>query len=91
MAEPITIDFLETGKPATAKMVVTMIGNGPWRTVTIGHSREIRDADGKVANPTVVQRFSTTTKPNRNVVFARPSITEQIVELANAKLKEASK
>ncbi len=69
---------------------VTMIGEGPWRVVEVGHSREIKDARGTIANPTVVQRFSSTTKPNRNVVFARPSQAQQVVDAANAKLLETA-
>jgi hypothetical protein len=71
--------------------LVTMIGVGPWKVYNIGHSREIKDSNGQVANPTVVQKFSTTTKPNRNVVFARPAHAEQIVELANAELAKVTK
>jgi hypothetical protein len=70
---------------------VTMIGTGPWRTYEVGHSREIKDSTGAVSNPTVVQRFSgTTMKPNRNVVFARPSQAEAVVAAANAKLEEVT-
>jgi hypothetical protein len=69
--------------------LVTMIGRGPWRTTQVGHSKEVRDADNKVANPTVVQKFSTTTKPNRNVIFAKPSVTQAIVDKANELLAAA--
>jgi hypothetical protein len=81
----ITFDLPDAGGP------VTMIGRGPWRTVEIGHSKEVRDADGLVANPTVLQKFSgTTLKPNANVVFARPSITQAIVDKANEQLAAAT-
>jgi hypothetical protein len=71
---------------------VTMIGVGPWKVYEIGHSREIKDSTGQVANPTVLQTFggrgSNTLKPNRNVVFARPSKADAVVAAANAKLEE---
>ena len=82
----ITFDLKDAGGP------VTMIGRGPWKTVTIGHSKEVRDADGLVANPTVNQIFSgTTRKQNRNVIFARPTVTQDIVDTANALLEQAGK
>jgi hypothetical protein len=80
----ITFDLPGTG-------VVTMKGTGPWVAYETGHAREIKDSTGQVANPTVSQLFSgRTMKPNANVTFAQPSITVQIVELANAKLAEAT-
>jgi len=84
MTDTITFEVAGTG-------LVHMIGRGPWRVVEIGHSREIKDADGKIANPTVVQKFSgTALKPNRNVVFAKPSTANEIVRLANEKLAEVT-
>lgn len=63
---------------------VEMIGEGPWTTFACGSTVEVRDSDGRVANPTVHLRFSgTTTKPNRNTVFANPAIAPQIVARAN--------
>lgn len=76
---PLTIEVEGVGK-------VTMVGTGPWHTVTIGHSHEIRDANNQVANPTVVQRFSTTMKPNSNVIFAKPSQAAAVVSAANAEI-----
>lgn len=63
---------------------IEMIGQGPWRAVQVGPQLEIIDANNRVANPTIVQRFSIGTKPNRNVIFAKVADTMRIVEKANA-------
>lgn len=62
---------------------IAMVGIGPWKTVGVGSTREIRDSNNVVANPTVVQKWSTVTKPNRNVIFAKAATAEAIVAKAN--------
>ncbi len=84
MADAVTVTVEGVGE-------VTMVGTGPWRVYEVGSAREIKDANGQIANPTVVQRFSTTTKPNRNVVFAKPASATAVVEAANAALEKAGK
>lgn len=71
---------------------VTMIGTGPWRVRSNnGSSHEIVDADGRVANPTVMQKFSTRGfKPNRNVTWARRDYAQRVVDAANAALEAAA-
>lgn len=66
--------------------LITMTGIGPWRAR--GH--DIRDSNNVVANPTVVQPFSTVTKPNSNVVFAKTSTRLAVVEMANSILEAKS-
>lgn len=68
---------------------ITMVGIGPWRVRSNGHSHEILDSNRVVANPTVVQKWSTVTKPNRNVIFAKGSTVHSIVDQANALLEAA--
>lgn len=80
---PITVEVEGIG-------TVTMIGTGPWSVQNNGHSREILDSTGAVSNPTVTQKFSTTTKPNRNVVFAKQTAATAVVEAANAALEAAA-
>jgi len=63
---------------------IEMVGKGPWRTVDVAGMKEIRDSEGLVANPTVVQKFSISTKPNRGVIFAKAADTVRIVETANS-------
>lgn len=70
---------------------VEMIGTGPWKAVKVGGLLEIRDSEGKTANPTVHQRFSgTATKPNRNVIYAKHALTQAIVDAANSQLSKSA-
>jgi hypothetical protein len=70
---------------------VTMIGTGPWRVASNGGaSHEIKDSAGQVTNPTIIQKFSTTgRKPNRNVIFAKLSDAQAVVDKANETLAAA--
>lgn len=70
---------------------VLMVGIGPWRVRSNGHSHEILDSNKVVANPTVVQKWSTVTKPNRNVIFAKATTVAAIVEKANELLEGEGK
>jgi hypothetical protein len=70
--------------------LIEMSGRGPWRAAVSGGTVEIRDADGRVANPTVHQPFSTTIKPNRNVIFAKAAHPIAIVEKANSLFQPAA-
>lgn len=85
MTEQSTISFDYAGEGT-----ITMVGEGPWRAVSCGSTFEVRDSAGRVANPTVVQKWSTVTKPNSNVIFARPAITSAIVSKANELLLGAA-
>lgn len=69
---------------------VQMVGRGPWRVRSnSGSSHEIVDADNRIANPTVVQKFSVNgSKPNANVTWARLSYPTKVVEAANAALED---
>lgn len=69
---------------------VTMVGTGPWTVDEHGHSREIKDANGIIANPSVMQTFSTTKKLNRSIIFARIEQAKAVVEAANAELAKQS-
>lgn len=81
-ATPITVNVEKIGE-------VTMVGTGPWRVRSNnGSSNEIVDANDRVANPTVMQRFSTTGfKPNANVTWAKRALAQSVVDAANAALE----
>lgn len=63
---------------------VVMVGIGPWSL----NGRDIRDSNKVIANPTVTQRWSTVSKPNKGVVFAKVSTAQAIVTKANELLAE---